>query len=72
MNEHILALVARVVEWCEPPEHGGRGHPPTETVRVLGKRKPTPTFRRGLELSRLAISGGGVGGVGERGVIRGA
>jgi len=35
LNEHILALVARVVEWCEPPEHGGRGHPPTETVRVL-------------------------------------
>ena len=38
-----------------------------------GKRKPTPTFRRGLELTRLAISGGEVGGgVGERGVIRGA
>ena len=36
MNEHVLALVARVVEWCEPPPgHGGRGHPPTETVRVL-------------------------------------
>ena len=35
LNEHVLALVARVVEWCEPPEHGGRGHPPTETVRVL-------------------------------------
>ena len=37
------------------------------------KRKPTSTFRRGMELTRLAISGCGVvGGVGERGFIRGA
>ena len=43
-----------------------------EKQRRLGKREPTPTFRRGLELIRLAISGVGVGGVGERGVIRGA
>ena len=35
MNEHILELVARVVEWCEPAGDGGRGHPPTGTVRVL-------------------------------------
>ncbi len=39
---------------------------------LIGKRKPTPTFRCGLELTRFAISGGEVGGVGERGVIRGA
>ena len=40
---------------------------------VLRKRKPTSTFRRGMELTRLAISGCGVvGGVGERGLIRGA
>ena len=35
MNGHILELVARVVEWCEPPGNGGRGHPPAETARVL-------------------------------------
>ena len=35
MNESILELIARVIEWCEPTRDGGRGHPPTETVRVL-------------------------------------
>jgi hypothetical protein len=35
LDEHILELVARVVEWCEPARSGGRGHPPSETVRVL-------------------------------------
>ena len=35
LNESILELVARVVEWCEPARDGGRGHPLTETVRVL-------------------------------------
>jgi len=35
LNEYILELVARVVEWCEPPGDGGRGLPPTEMVRVL-------------------------------------
>ena len=69
-----------------PPHTGQRGRPcdyadlAIETGHLLRlafgqpwrKRKPTPTFRRGLELSRLAISSGGVGGVGERGVIRGA
>ncbi len=35
LNESILELVARVVEWCDPARDGGRGHPPTETVRVL-------------------------------------
>ena len=42
-------------------------------TKKKGKRKPTSTFRRGMELTRLAISGCGVvGGVGERGLIRGA
>ena len=35
MNESILELIARVIEECEPARNGGRGHPPTETVRVL-------------------------------------
>ena len=35
LNENILELVARVVEWCEPPGDSGRGHPPAKTVRVL-------------------------------------
>jgi hypothetical protein len=35
LNESILELVARVIEWCEPPRDDGPGHPPTETVRVL-------------------------------------
>ena len=35
MNESILELIARVIERCEPTRDGGRGHPPTETVRVL-------------------------------------
>jgi hypothetical protein len=35
LNESILELIARVIEWCEPTRDGGRGHPPTETVRVL-------------------------------------
>ena len=35
MNEIILELIARVIEGCEPARGGGRGHPPTETVRVL-------------------------------------
>jgi hypothetical protein len=44
----------------------------TDCAMSKRKREPTPTFRGGLELIRLAISGVGVGGVGERGVIRGA
>jgi transposase len=35
LNESILELIARVIEWCEPTRDGSRGHPPTETVRVL-------------------------------------
>jgi len=35
LNESILELVARVIEWCEPVRADGPGHPPAETVRVL-------------------------------------
>ncbi len=35
LNESILELIARVIEWCEPTRDDGPGHPPTETVRVL-------------------------------------
>jgi len=48
----------------------------TEVARKHGigsKREPTPTFRRGPQLTRFAALVGGVGAdVGERGVIRGA
>ena len=40
---------------------------------LAGKREPTPTFRPGLELTKLAVFGDGASsGIGERGVIRGA
>ncbi len=35
MNGSILELIARVIDWCEPPRDDGPGHPPAETVRVL-------------------------------------
>ena len=35
LNKSILELIARVISWFEPPQDGGPGHPPTETVRVL-------------------------------------
>ncbi len=60
LNEHILELVARVVEWCEPPRNGGRGHPPAETVRVLATlrrflREGTPW--RSLRATNAQASG---------------
>ena len=35
MDVRILRLIATVIEVCDPPWEGGRGHPPTETIRVL-------------------------------------
>ena len=35
MDVRILRLIATVIEVCDPPREGGRGHPPTETIRVL-------------------------------------
>ena len=35
MDSRILRLIATVIEVCDPPRKGGRGHPPADTVRVL-------------------------------------
>ena len=35
MDVRILRLIATVIEFCDPPREGGRGHPPAETIRVL-------------------------------------
>jgi len=42
LNESILELIARVIEWCEPPRADGPGHPPAETVRVLATLRCKP------------------------------
>ena len=60
MNESILALVARVIGWFEPPQAGGPGHPPAKTVRVLATlrrflREGTPW--RGLRATDSMASG---------------
>ena len=60
MNESILELIARVVEWFEPARDGGPGHPPTETVRVLATlrrflREGTPW--RSLRATKTSASG---------------
>ena len=33
--EKMLALVVKVLKWREPGRAGGRGHPPSETLRML-------------------------------------
>jgi transposase len=35
LDFRLLDLTARVIEFCRPPRDRGRGHPPTETIRVL-------------------------------------
>src|SRR3954451_812485 len=35
LDIRILRLIATLIETCDPPREGARGHPPTETVRVL-------------------------------------
>ena len=35
MDVRILRLIATVIEFCDPPREGARGHPPAETIRVL-------------------------------------
>ena len=35
MDVRILRLIATVIEFCDPPQQGARGHPPAETIRVL-------------------------------------
>ena len=35
MDVRILRLLATVIDYCDPPREGSRGHPPAETIRVL-------------------------------------
>jgi len=35
LDVRILRLIATVIEFCDPPQQGARGHPPAETIRVL-------------------------------------
>jgi len=60
LNESILELIARVIEWCEPTRDDGPGHPPTKTVRVLATlrrflREGTPW--RSLQATEAQASG---------------
>ena len=60
LNESILELIARMIEWCEPTRDDGPGHPPTETVRVLATlrrflREGTPW--RSLRATDASASG---------------
>ena len=60
MDGRILRLIATVIEVCELPGEHGPGHPPAETVRVLGTlrrflREGTPW--RSLSATRDQASG---------------
>src|SRR3954466_4268887 len=35
LDFRILDLIARIIGFCTPAHERGRGHPPTETIRVL-------------------------------------
>src|SRR5687767_13910080 len=35
LDSRILRMIATVIEVCDPPREGGRGHPPADTIRVL-------------------------------------
>src|SRR6185312_15563240 len=35
LDFRILDLIATIIGFCAPPHDRGRGHPPTETIRVL-------------------------------------
>ena len=60
MDVRILRLIATVIDDCGPPQEGGRGHPPAETVRVLATlrrflREGTPW--RSLTATEAQVSG---------------
>ena len=42
LDVRILRLIATVIEVCDPPREGARGHPPAETVRVLSDLAALP------------------------------
>src|SRR3954462_971936 len=60
LDFRLLNLIATVIEACEYPRSGGRGHPPAATVRVLATlrrflREGTPW--RGLSATMDRASG---------------
>lgn len=60
LNQSILELIARVIDWCEPTRDDGPGHPPTETVWVLAtlwRFLREDTLWRGLQATEGIVSG---------------
>ena len=60
MEGRILGLIATMAECCEGPPRRGRGHPRTETVRVLATLRQFPcedTLWRSLRASAAKASG---------------
>jgi transposase len=60
LDSRILRLIATVIEFCDPPQEGARGHPPAETIRVLATlrrflREGTPW--RSLTATAVQASG---------------
>jgi transposase len=60
LDFRILDLIARIIGFCTPPHERGRGHPPTETIRVLATlrqflREGTPW--RSLQATAAQASG---------------
>jgi hypothetical protein len=60
LDVRILHLIATVIEFCDPPREGARGHPPAETIRVLAAlrrflREGTPW--RSLTATAAQVSG---------------
>jgi transposase len=60
LDVRSLHLIATVIEFCDPPREGARGHPPAETIRVLAAlrrflREGTPW--RSLTATAAQVSG---------------
>jgi transposase len=61
LDFRILDLIARIIGFCTPPHERGRGHPPTETIRVLATlrqflREGTPWRRLRATATRASGS----------------
>jgi transposase len=56
----ILDLIATIIGFCTPPHERGRGHPPTETVRVLATLRQF--LREGTSWRRLRATAGKASG----------
>ena len=60
MDVRILHLIATVIEACDPPREGARGHPPADTVRVLATLRRF--LREGTPWRSLTATGNQVSG----------